>query len=93
MSKIDLEDPIRLTLKSIVDLTYILVKSLKAAGKVSEANQLIVWVAECLHGILIQKLKLYQFRPFTPESVRIRYNAQRAKAFAKYNSRNRCQSK
>ena len=93
MSEIDLEDPVRITLKSIVDITYILVKSLKAAGKVSETNQVIVWVAECLHGILVKKLKLYQIRPFTPETVRLRYNAQRAKAYAKPCSRNRFQSK
>ena len=90
---IDLKDPIRITLRSIVEITYILVKALKAAGKVSEANQIIVWVAECLHGILVKKLMFYQLKPFTPEVVRNRYNAQRAKAFAKYCSRNRCQSK
>ena len=83
MKVLNLEDPIKVVLKSIVGITFTLVKSLKAAGKVSEANQLILWVAECLHGILVRKLKLYQIRPFTSETVVSRYNAHRAKANAK----------
>ena len=93
MKESNLEDPIKVVLKSIVDITFTLVKSLKAEGKVSEANQLILWVAECLHGILVRKLKLYQIRPFTPATVRARYNAQRAKANTKVGSKRKFQGK
>ena len=80
MSQTNLEDPVRETLRNIVDITLDLVNSLHSEGKKAQATELIVWVAECLHGILVQKLRFYQVRPFTPGLVRDRYNAQKAKA-------------
>ena len=83
MNPDNLEDPIRVILKSIVDITFGLVRSLREEGRKAEAQQLILWVAECLHGILVRKLKFYQIRPFTPALVRARYNAKRDKAGTK----------
>ena len=83
MSKPNLEDsldPVRVVLKNIVDITFSIVTNLKEQGKQAEANLLILWVAECLHGILIRKLRFYQLEPFTPMIVKGRYNALNCKA-------------
>ena len=42
-------DPVRETLKSILDLTGDLVKQLREAGEDQQARSIIVWVATCLH--------------------------------------------
>lgn len=78
-----LEDPIRSVLQKIVDITFSLVSTLRKEGKIEEANQLILWVSECLHCILVRKLKFYQTRPFTPMFVRQRYAALKARASVK----------
>ena len=79
MSQSEIDDPIRVILRDIVDITFDIVTSLKQEGKHTEANLLILWVAECLHGILIRKLRFHQLKPFTPDQVRNRYNAIRDK--------------
>ena len=66
-------DPVRETLKSILDLTGDLVKQLREAGEDQQARSIIVWVATCLHIILVKKQRLYEQNPFSPEIVRKRY--------------------
>ena len=63
-------DPVRETLKSILDLTGDLVKQLREAGEDQQARSIIVWVATCLHIILVKKQRLYEQNPFSPEIVR-----------------------
>ena len=72
----DLDDPIKFTLKNIIELTSSMVKISKESriGR-EEANQLILYVATCLYNILIRKQEHYQTNPFTPEWVRARYYA------------------
>ena len=91
MGETDLNDPIKLTLKNIIELTSPMVKSLKRQGRKEEANQLILYVATCLHNILIRKQELYQTNPFTPEWVRARYYAKRTKATHKQSVKRRSQ--
>ena len=57
-----------------------MVKFLRREGRKKEAKQLILYVATCLHNILIRKQKHYITNPFTPEWVRARYYAKRTKA-------------
>ena len=66
-------DPVRETLKGILDLTGDLVKQLREAGEDQQARSIIVWVATCLHIILVKKQTLYKQNPFSPEIVRIHY--------------------
>ena len=80
MREVNLEDPIKLTLYNIIELTSSMVKFLRRAGRKEEAKQLILYVATCLYNILIRKQEHYQTNPFSPEWVRARYNAKRAKA-------------
>ena len=80
MTEINLDDPIKFTLKNIIELTSSMVKFLRRAGRKEEAKQLILYVATCLHNILIRKQEHYQTNPCTPEWVRARYNAKRSKA-------------
>ena len=75
-----MDDPIKLTLNNIIELTSSIVKFLRRAGRKEEAKQLILYVATCLHNILIRKQEHYQPNPFTPEWVRARYYTKRTKA-------------
>ena len=58
MREVNLEDPIKLTLKNIIELTSSMVKFLRREGRKKEAKQLILYVATCLHNILIRKQTL-----------------------------------
>ena len=80
MREVNLEDPIKLTLNNIIELTSSMVKFLGREGRKKEAKQLILYVATCLHNILIRKQEHYITNPFTPEWVRVRYYAKRTKA-------------
>ena len=80
MGEVNLDDRIKLTLNNIIELTSFMVKSLRRADRKEEAKQLILYVATCLHNILIKKQEHYQTNPFSPEWVRARYYAKRAKA-------------
>ena len=80
MRETNLDDPIRLTLKNIIELTSSMVKTLRRAGRKAEANQLILYVATCLYNVLIRKQEHYRTNPFSPEWVKARYYAQRTKA-------------
>ena len=80
MREINLDDPIKLTLNNIIELTSSMVKFLRRAHRKEEAEQLILYVATCLHNILVRKQEHYQTNPFTPEWVRARYYAKRTKA-------------
>ena len=91
MREINLDDPIKFTLKSIIELTSSMVKFLKRAGRKEEANQLILYVATCLYNILIRKQEHYQTNPFTPEWVRARYYVKRTKATHKQSVKRRSQ--
>ena len=73
-------DPVRETLKSILNLTGDLVKQLREAGEDQQARSIIVWVATCLHIILVKKQRLYKQNPFSPEIVRIHYYEAKYKA-------------
>ena len=73
-------DPVRETLKSILDLTGDLVKQLREAGEDQQARSIIVWVATCLHIVLVKKQRLYKQNPFSPEIVRIHYYEAKYKA-------------
>ena len=66
MSK-NVTDPVRETLKNILDLTGDLVKQLREAGDDQQARSIIVWVATCLHIILVKKQRLYKQNPFPPQ--------------------------
>ena len=66
MSK-NVTDPVRETLKNILDLTGDLVKQLREAGDDQQARSIIVWVATCLHIILVKKQRLYKQNPFSPQ--------------------------
>ena len=76
----DVIDPVRKTLKNILDLTGTLVRQLREVGEGKQAKSLIVWVATCLHIILIKKQRLYEQNPFSPETVRIHYYEAKYKA-------------
>ena len=89
MREINLDDPIKFTLKNIIELTSSMVKFLKRAGRREEANQLILYVATCLYNILIRKQEHYLTNPFTPEWVRARYYAKRTKATHKQSVKRR----
>ena len=91
MRKINLDDPIKFTLKNIIELTSSMVKFLRRAGRKEEANQLILYVATCLYNILIRKQEHYQTNPFTPEWVRAGYYAKRTKATHKQSVKKRSQ--
>ena len=91
MSETNLDDPIKFTLKNIIELTSSMVKFLKRVGRRKEANQLILYVATCLYNILIRKQEHYQTNPFTPEWVRARYYAKRTKATHKQSVKRRSQ--
>ena len=91
MREINLDDPIKFTLKNIIELTSSMVKFLKREGRREEANQLILYVATCLYNILIRKQEHYQTNPFTPEWVRARYYAKRTKASHKQSVKRRSQ--
>ena len=91
MRGINLDDPIKFTLKNIIELTSSMVKFLRRAGRKEEANQLILYVATCLYNILIRKQEHYQTNPFTPEWVRARYYAKRTKATHKQSVKRRSQ--
>ena len=91
MRETNLNDPIKLTLKNIIELTSSMVKSLKRQDRKEEANQLILYVATCLYNILIRKQEHYQTNPFTPEWVRARYYAKRTKATHKQSVKRRSQ--
>ena len=81
MREVNLEDPIKLTLKNIIELTSSMLKFLRREGRKKEAKQLILYVATCLHNILIRKQEHNITNPFTPEWVRARYYAKRTKAY------------
>ena len=91
MGETDLNDPIKLTLKNIIELTSSMVKSLKKQDRKEEASQLILYVATCLYNILIRKQEHYQTNPFTSEWVRARYYAKRTKATHKQSVKRRSQ--
>ena len=80
MREVNLEDPIKLTLNNIIELTSSMEKFLRREGRKKEAKQLILYVATCLHNILIRKQEHYITNPFTPEWVRARYYVKRTKA-------------
>ena len=80
MREVNLEDPIKLTLNNIIELTSSMVKFLRREGRKKEAKQLILYVVTCLHNILIRKEEHSITNPFTPEWVRARYYAKRTKA-------------
>ena len=63
MREVNLEDPIKLTLNNIIELTSSMVKFLRRAGRKEEAKQLILYVATCLYNILIRKQEHYQTNP------------------------------
>ena len=84
MTEINLQDPIKQTLKSIVDITYSIVSDYRRRGKDYEARELILWVANCLHKILVKKEKLYKENPFTPELVMSRYYIAKDRAALKH---------
>ena len=67
MSK-NVTDPVRETLKNILDLTGDLVKQLREAGDDQQARSIIVWVATCLHIILVKKQRLTKRTPFPHNS-------------------------
>ena len=73
-------DPVRETLKNILDLTGDLVEQLREAGENQQAKSLILWVATCLHIILVKKQRLYKQNPFSPETVKIHYYEAKYKA-------------
>ena len=79
MSK-NVTDPVRETLKNILDLTGDLVKQLREAGEDQQARSIIVWVATCLHIILVKKQRLYKQNPFSPTIVRKHYYEAKYKA-------------
>ena len=79
MSK-NVTDPVRETLKNILHLTGDLVKQLREAGEDQQARSIIVWVATCLHIILVKKQRLYKQNPFSPAIVRKRYYKGKYKA-------------
>ena len=60
MREIKLDDPIKFTLKNIIELTSSMVNFLRRAGRKEEAKQLILYVATCLYNILIRKQERYQ---------------------------------
>ena len=91
MREINLDDPIKFTLKNIIELTSSMVKFLRRAGRKKEANQLILYVATCLYNILIRRQEHYQINPFTREWVRARYYAKRTKATHKQSVKRRSQ--
>ena len=91
MREISLDDPVKLTLRNIIELTSSMVKFLRRADRKSEAKQLILYVATCLYNILIRKQEHYQTNPFTPEWVRARYYAKRTKATHKQRVKRRSQ--
>ena len=64
MREVSLEDPIKLTLKNIIELTSSMVKFLRREGRKKEAKQLIWYVATCLHNILIRKQEHYIDKSF-----------------------------
>ena len=63
MREVNLEDPIKLTLKNIIELTSSMVKFFRREGRKKEAKQLILYVATCLHNILIRKQEHYITNP------------------------------
>ena len=67
MSK-NVTDPVRETLKNILDLTGDLVKQLREAGDDQQARSIIVWVATCLHIILVKKAKTLRTESFFPHN-------------------------
>ena len=73
-------DPVRETLKNILDLTGDLVRQLREAGRDQQARSIIVWVATCLHIVLVKKQRLYEQNPFSPEIVRMHYYEAKYKA-------------
>ena len=73
-------DPVRETLKNILDLTGDLVRQLREAGEDQQARSIIVWVATCLHIILVKKQRFYKQNPFSPEIVRMHYYEAKYKA-------------
>ena len=79
MSK-NVTDPVRESLKNILDLTGDLVKQLREAGEDQQAKSIILWVATCLHIILVKKQRLYKQNPFSPTIVRKRYYEAKHKA-------------
>ena len=91
MREINLNDPIKFTLKNIIELTSSMVKFLRRVGRKEEAKKLILYVATCLYNILIRKQEHYQTNPLIPEWVRARYYAKRAKATQKQSVKRRSQ--
>ena len=91
MREVNLEDPIKLTLNNIIELTSSMVKFLRREGRKKEAKQLILYVATCLHNSLIRKQKHNQTNPFTPEWVRARYYAKGAKTTHKQSVKRKSQ--
>ena len=91
MREINLDDPIKFTLKNIIELTFSMVKFLRRADRTEEAKQLILYVATCLHNILVRKQEHYQTNPFTLEWVRAGYYAKRTKATHKQSVKRRSQ--
>ena len=70
----------RETLKNILELTGLITRQLRAAGEDGKAKSLILWVATCLHVILVKKEKLYRENPFTPSKVKAGYHETRYQA-------------
>ena len=91
MRETNFDDPVKLSLKNIIELTSSMVKSLRRVGRKAEAKQLILYVATCLYNILIRKQEHYQTNPFTPEWVKARYYAKRTKATHKQRVKKRSQ--
>ena len=67
MSK-NVTDPVRETLKNILDLTGDLVKQLREARDDQQARSIIVWVATCLHIILGEEAKALRTESFFPHN-------------------------
>ena len=80
-------DPVRETLKNILDLTGDLVRQLREAGEEQQVRSIIVWVATCLHIVLVKKQRLYKQNPFSPEKVRKHYYEAKHKAETRVRSK------
>ena len=75
-----LDDPIRKTIKSILDITNSLVAFYKNNNQNDKALSLILFVITCLHKIIVKRQRLYDDKPFTPDQVKARYYLTKQKA-------------
>ena len=78
------EDPIRIQIRKIVDLTYLIFRHYKNLNQKGRAYNLILWVVSALQAVVEQKQRLYIVKPFTPEKVRLAYVRAKANASNRY---------